>query len=516
MTILPSDRPDADRRATPGRRGGFQRRVGERRLESVAVQDEARVGFERRQEGDRREIAGRRRAEAGQTHAGPSVVLFLGEDASDVRLLERLLQSSDGEPFALVPVVQRAAALERVTKGDVDVVLLDLSFPRGVESFVALNAARSVAPFLVLSRAGDERLALDAVRAGAQDCLVKGRFDGAQLAQTLRYAIERHRMRSALGDLVLRDELTGLHNRRGFVTLATQDLGLARRSKKHLLVAFGDLDDLKRINDTLGHAQGDAALRDVAGVLRRTFRDSDLIARIGGDEYAVLVRSAEEMSVDVLRQRLNDQLTDFNRRAKRPYQISISLGFAHRAAASVPSVESLLRRADRALYEEKRRRESGPRRGPTPGSPRPTPGSYEARPIEILLVEDEPADIELTQRALTWAKLQNRLSVVTDGADALAFLRGEPPHEARLRPDVVLLDLKLPVRDGREVLRAMRDDPELRDIPVIILTSSNEEHALLEGLHPDAFLTKPVVFDRLAHAVRSVANLGFTIVKLPA
>jgi CheY-like chemotaxis protein len=132
------------------------------------------------------------------------------------------------------------------------------------------------------------------------------------------------------------------------------------------------------------------------------------------------------------------------------------------------------------------------------------------------LVEDEPADIELTQRALTWAKLQNRLSVVTDGADALAFLRGEPPHEARLRPDVVLLDLKLPVRDGREVLRAMRDDPELRDIPVIILTSSNEEHALLEGLHPDAFLTKPVVFDRLAHAVRSVANLGFTIVKLPA
>jgi diguanylate cyclase (GGDEF)-like protein len=515
MSMLPPDQLDDDRRATPGRRRGFHRRVGERRLEAVPVQQEARGGLERRRAGDRRQVAGRRRAEGGRTRGRPSVVLFLGADPRDVQLLERLLQNSPTEAFELVTVAQRGAALERATKGDVDVVLLDLSFPRGVESFVTLSAAKAVAPFLVLSRAGDERLALDAVRAGAQDSLVKGRFDGPQLAQTLRYAIERHRMHSALGDLALSDELTGLHNRRGFVTLATQDLGLARRAKKNLLVAFGDLDDLKGINDTLGHGEGDAALRDVAGILRRTFRESDLIARIGGDEFAVLVRSAEDDSVEVLRQRLNDQLSDFNRRAKRRYQISISLGFAHRAAVSVPSVESLLRRADRALYQEKRRRDSGPNQGYAPGSRRPIAGSYVARPIEILLVEDEPADIELTQRALTWAKLQNRLSVAIDGADALAFLRGEPPHQARLRPDVVLLDLKLAFGD-RRVVQAMRDDPDLRDIPVIILTGSNEEQGRLEGLRPDAFLTKPVVFDRLAHAVRSVANLGFTIVKLPA
>ena len=108
------------------------------------------------------------------------------------------------------------------------------------------------------------------------------------------------------------------------------------------------------------------------------------------------------------------------------------------------------------------------------------------------------------------------MSIVRDGADALSFLRGEEPYEGKAPPDVVLLDLNLPRGDGRDVLRAMRHDPELRDIPVVILTGTNAEHAEFEALRPDAFLTKPIDFDRLAQAVRTVANLGFTIVKLPA
>jgi diguanylate cyclase (GGDEF)-like protein len=493
MSILPL-RPDKDRRATPVGRPSVKRIVGETLPASRPVGRDAPALLERRS----------------------SVVLFVGEDPSDVRMLEEVLRSSTAEEFKLVTVARRTAALERASHGDIDVVLLDLSFPGGVDSFAALSAAKALAPFLVLSRVGDERLALDAVRAGAQDSLVKGRFDGAQLAQTLRYAIERHRMRNALGDQLLLDELTGLHNRRGFVTLATQDLGVARREKRPLLVAFGDLDDLKGINDTLGHAEGDAALRDVAGILRRTFRDSDLIARIGGDEYAVLVRSAESNGVEALRRRLNHQLTDFNGSTTRRYRISISIGFARRQAETVTSVESLLSLADRALYLEKRRRDSEVRRNGAPVARGAALSAHEGRPIEILLVEDEPDDIELTQLALTQAKLQNRLSVVQDGAAALAFLRGEAPYDATLRPDVVLLDLKLPKRDGRQVLEEMRQDPELRDIPVIILTGTNAEHAELEALNPDAFLTKPVDFERLAQAVGTVANLGFAIVKLPA
>src|SRR5207244_8114289 len=101
-------------------------------------------------------------------------------------------------------------------------------------------------------------------------------------------------------DMGLVDELTGLYNRRGFLTLATRDLRLARRGDETLLVAFADMDDLKSVNDTSGHAVGDRALRDTAGLLRQTFRESDLVARIGGDEYAVLVRHAKSETAGVL------------------------------------------------------------------------------------------------------------------------------------------------------------------------------------------------------------------------
>jgi len=503
-----------DQRMSPPRRTGLDRRVGERRLDVVSVHREVRRGIERRQPAQRRQAAGRRRTELPRTR--PGVVLFVGAQTDDVRLLQQLLEASPADRFELETVDETRAAIERLSRGDVDAALFDLALPRGLEAVAELSAAGPPAPLLVLSAVEDDRLGVQAVRAGAEDFLVKGRLDSEVLVHAVRYAIERHRVRSDLRHLSLLDELTGLHNRRGFVTLATQDVRIARRDKRTLLLAFGDLDGLKRINDTLGHAEGDQALRDVSGILRRTFRDSDLIARIGGDEFAVLVRSAEPNSVEVLRQRLNDQLHQFNRRARRRYRIAISLGFAQRGSASVASVATLLRTADRALYQEKRRREAESRdRKPSPSGAL-LKRSSEPRPIEILLVEDNLGDVQLARRALQRAKLLNRMSVVGNGVEALAFLRGEAPFDGVGPPDVVLLDLNLPKKDGRDVLHEIRHDRQLRDIPVVILTATDAEHADLEALHADAFLTKPVDFARLAQAVRSVANLGLTIVKLPA
>ena len=504
----PNHDPPRDRRTLPPRRTGLERRIGERRLEVVSVLREARRWIERRQVLERRVHGGRRRSDLTSAH--PSRVLFVGEHAADARLVQELLNASPADQFDLETVDRPRAAIERLSQGDIDAALLDLALPHGLEVVAELGAAGPPAPLLVLSPVEDEELGIQAVRAGAQDFLVKSRLDSEILVRAVRYAIERHRLRGDLRHLSLIDDLTGLYNRRGFVTLATQDLRIARRDKRDLLLAFGDLDDLKRINDTLGHAEGDAALRDVSGILRRTFRDSDLIARIGGDEFAVLARSAEANSVEVLRQRLNAELQQFARRAKRRYPIAISLGFAQRSAAGVTSVETLLRAADRALYQEKRRRDAEARSDESAATRR-----NEARPIEILLVEDNQADVELARRGLQQAKLLNRLSVVSDGVEALAFLRGETPFHGVPAPDVVLLDLKLPRKDGREVLQEVRRDQQLQDIPVVILTSTNAEHALLEGLQADAFLTKPVDFGRLAQAVRAVANLGFSIVKLP-
>ncbi|HUK20247.1 MAG TPA: diguanylate cyclase [Gemmatimonadales bacterium] len=505
---------DRDRRISPPRRSGLDRRVGDRRNSDISVIEESRSGLDRRQAGERRSGLGRRRTELS---SHPATVLFVGRHAADGRLLQELFEASPKNRFALEMIEQPKEARTRLTHGDVDAVLLDASLTDAMQGLETLASVEPAAPILLLSPTEDEELGLSALKAGAQDFLVKDRLDRQVLVHAIRYAIERHRLKNRLRDLSLMDELTGLYNRRGFVTLATEDLRLARRNKQNLLVAFGDLDDLKQINDTLGHAEGDTAIKDVSGILRRTFRDSDLIARIGGDEFAVLVRGADTDHVEVIRRRLKDELAMFSRRAKRRYRLKISLGFAQRAATNLVSVESLLRAADRALYQEKRRheRESGEHDAITNSKSLEKP-PYEARAIDILLVEDNAEDAALTRRALDQARLQNRLSIVADGFEALAFLKGATPFETAAQPDVVLLDLDLPRMDGHEVLSEMRQDPLLKDIPVVVLTATKSGNPDFNGSEPDAFLTKPVNFHRLADAIKSVAGFGFTIVKLSA
>lgn len=144
-------------------------------------------------------------------------------------------------------------------------------------------------------------------------------------------------------------------------------------------------------------------------------------------------------------------------------------------------------------------------------------GPVEGVLVEVLLVEDSPGDVRLTREALRDAKVRNRLNVVSDGVEAMAYLRREGPYADVPRPDVVLLDLTLPRKDGREVLRDMRADPALRQIPVVILTSSRAERdiALAHDLHASCYISKPVDLDQLVSVVRSVEDFWFTIVRVP-
>src|SRR5437867_12146573 len=345
----------AERRLLPPRRSESERRLGERRLQVISLDEDRRDQTERRRATDRRQPTGRRQTEA---RGDKLVVLVVSSQEDAARQVRELLEGADPDRFGVV-AAEPQASLARVARGGVDVVLLamSLSARRGFATFTELRARAPDVPFLFLSDSQDERHGLAAVRAGAQDFLVKGDLDGERLARALRHAIERNRLHAALLDLALVDELTGLYNLRGFLTLATRDQQVARRGDETLLVAFADLDDLKRVNDTAGHAAGDRALRDTALVLRQTFRDADLVARIGGDEYAVLVRHAGPESAGVLADRLRRQVREFNRRAARPYQLSISLGFAAHKASTLDSVAGLLERADRALYRDKRRKQ---------------------------------------------------------------------------------------------------------------------------------------------------------------
>lgn len=141
----------------------------------------------------------------------------------------------------------------------------------------------------------------------------------------------------------------------------------------------------------------------------------------------------------------------------------------------------------------------------------------DARPVEILLVEDNPGDVRLAQEALRDAKMANNLNVVTDGVEALAYLRREGRHAKAPRPDLVLLDLNLPKKDGREVLEEVKEDPDLRTIPIVVLTTSDAEGDVIRSyeLHANAYVRKPVDFDAFIEVVRTIEDFWFTVVKLP-
>jgi len=137
--------------------------------------------------------------------------------------------------------------------------------------------------------------------------------------------------------------------------------------------------------------------------------------------------------------------------------------------------------------------------------------------IEILMVEDNPGDVRLTREALKGGKVWNQLNVVEDGVAALDYLYQRAPHEAAARPDLILLDLNLPKKDGREVLSAIKSDATLRTIPVVILTTSQAEEDVLRAYHLNAncYVTKPVDFDQFTRIVQSIEEFWLTVVTLP-
>jgi two-component system, chemotaxis family, response regulator Rcp1 len=139
------------------------------------------------------------------------------------------------------------------------------------------------------------------------------------------------------------------------------------------------------------------------------------------------------------------------------------------------------------------------------------------RPIEILLVEDNPDDASLTMETLQEGRIRNNISLVEDGVEAMAFLRQEEEHHGAPRPDLILLDLQLPRKNGREVLAEIKSDARLKRIPVVVMTTSSAEQDIFDSyqLHANCYITKPIELDEFISAVRKIEDFWLTIVKLP-
>ncbi len=287
-------------------------------------------------------------------------VLLVEDNPGDARLMAELLKEDGSSEFAFSHVSTVRAAVDALaTPGHrIQAILLDLSLPdeHGLDTIRRVVAVAGRAVVVVMTGAGDQELGLSAMQEGAQDYFVKGSVDGPGLRRALRFAIQRGGKQHQLQNESITDDLTGLHNRRGFLLVADQMLRTARRDRSDFMLLFLDLDRLKFINDTYGHAEGNRAIVEAADVLRTCFRTNDLIARLSGDEFAALAMNSTATADAALRKRLDEVLDGVNARPGRAYPLGFSVGILACASTDDRSMEALLANADALMYEDKRRK----------------------------------------------------------------------------------------------------------------------------------------------------------------
>ncbi|KAF0244219.1 MAG: response regulator [Planctomycetota bacterium] len=285
----------------------------------------------------------------------PLDVLLVEDNPADAGAIRRqLMDSQPGLSLGLRVCRTLAEGMAEAKSKLPDVVLLDLNLPDsgGLDTVKSMSEGCPDVPIVVLTGLHDDATGLAAINAGAEDFLVKGEVDPARLALILRFSVERHRTLAALRGLSTRDELTGLHNRRGFLTLASRHFAGSRQRSTSFALFFIDVDGLKCINDLYGHAAGDAAIAGAAEVLRKALSRTDLLGRLGGDEFAALRVEPGLGPPEAAVARIREMADAFNAGAPRPWKLSLSVGFA-RLTDGATTLEDMLAEADKAMYEVK-------------------------------------------------------------------------------------------------------------------------------------------------------------------
>ena len=252
-------------------------------------------------------------------------------------------------------------ALEIIKKNSFNSAVIDIVMPvmDGITLTRELVNLYPSLPVMIMTGHADEHSAGSAMAAGARE-FIKKPFSIDEFILRFDKMMRDRKGEEELLALSLTDELTGLYNRRRFFILTEQCLKVALRKKKRWMLLYIDMDDLKWINDHCGHNEGDQALIGLGSILKKTFRESDIIARIGGDEFAVLLESTVE-SDEMLMSRLYENIRDYNAKVSQDYELSISVGAAQFDPEYPISIDKLLAKADTLMYAQKRRTKERPK-----------------------------------------------------------------------------------------------------------------------------------------------------------
>jgi diguanylate cyclase (GGDEF)-like protein len=274
-------------------------------------------------------------------------ILIIDDDAAILKFMKIVLEM---EGYECETAISSQAALERIQNTPFDIMITDIVMPgmNGLELTGKAKGIRPNMPVIITTGFVDNFSYDKAIEAGASD-FIKKPFTEKELIARIKHV----KMQQEIRNLTLRDELTGIYNRRGFFALVEYQFNMAKRSKTGLFMLYADLDNLKIINDTLGHQEGDRALIETADILRNNFRQSDIIARIGGDEFVVFPVGTSSDCVDKILGRLQQALEAYNARNKRGYSLSISAGISFYDPELPCAIDDLLAAADRSMYERK-------------------------------------------------------------------------------------------------------------------------------------------------------------------
>jgi len=284
---------------------------------------------------------------------GSSYNVLIADDQESLRSLLVLLLSRGGHNCETAK--DGIEALEKVRESSFDSAVLDIIMPRmdGITLTRELVKLYPDLPIMVMTGHALHS-AESAISAGALEFLRKP-FSTDEFLLRFDRMMREHRGKETLRALSLTDELTNLYNRRRFFDLAEQNLKMATLLKKRSLLLYIDMDDLKWINDKCGHNEGDKALIALAGVIKQTFRESDIIARIGGDEFVILLESTDENDKTVTT-RLQENLRNYNNKLTIDYNLSVSIGAAPFDPDHPVSIDELLDQADSSMYVQKGKR----------------------------------------------------------------------------------------------------------------------------------------------------------------
>ncbi len=280
-------------------------------------------------------------------------ILVIEDNPGDARLLEEYLKDTDSR---IIKAETLAQGKKIVLNEDIGLIILDLELPdsQGNKTVNNIKLLSSDVPIIVLTGLRDERMALTSIRFGAQDYLVKSEINAENINKSIKYAVERFRLFNSVSRLSRTDELTGLSNRRGFYALAAKQYQFAARNNLFTHIVYIDIDNLKLINDAFGHDTGDAVIKDTALFLKNVFREWDVIARMGGDEFAVLVITGKSENLETaVISRIREQVSEYNKRGN-PYCLSLSFGISKLYDFSREALKDALKAADSLMYDDKK------------------------------------------------------------------------------------------------------------------------------------------------------------------